>query len=105
MHFVDGWGANFMGTGDAFRMFLIEYKKRLPDIPENKEFIEMMDYMTNEYFGSHEITYLDQWDDWISPKDKRYWRNPTPEETKQILLRQQKKKKTSFFGYLLGKGE
>jgi hypothetical protein len=87
--------------GEAFRMFLIEYKKRLPDTPENKDFIEMMDYMI-WYFEGYEIIYQDRWNDWISPNDPKYWRNPTPEETRAIEARRKNNtlKKKGFWDYI-----
>lgn len=72
-----------MTDGEAFRYFLIEYKKRLPVTEENKDFHEHIDYMI-DYLKSGHIIYQGRWDDWISPDDERYWRNPTAEETKAI---------------------
>ena len=72
-----------MSEGDAFGYFLKEYKKRLPINEENKDFHNHIDYMIR-YFKTNSIIYQDRWDDWISPNDERYWRNPTVEEKSAI---------------------
>lgn len=73
-------------AGHGLRYFLVEYKKRLPQTEENKEFHEHLDFMI-AYFESSHIIYLERWDDWISPNDERYWRNPNAEERAAIVAK------------------
>jgi hypothetical protein len=91
-------------AGEAFGMFLKEYKKRLPDTQENEEFIEMIEYMIG-YFRTNHIIYQGRWDDWISPNDPKYWRNPTQKETDQInaLKKLKQEKKKGFWDHMMGK--
>ena len=79
-------------AGDAFGYFLTEYKKRLPINEENKDFHEHIDYMI-KYFRTNSIIYQTRWDDWISPNDERYWRNPTEGEKKLMRVKHQEKAK------------
>ncbi|MFA5103494.1 MAG: hypothetical protein WC525_10135 [Candidatus Thermoplasmatota archaeon] len=83
----------------AFRMFLVEYKKRLPDTEENKEFIEMIDNMI-DYLKTDYIFYQERWGEQISPDDPRYWRNPSQEEKEIIEMRKQKQEKERKGGLL-----
>jgi hypothetical protein len=70
-------------TFSALRYFLIEYKKRLPDTEENKDFHEHIDFMI-KYFKNSELWYRTDWEDYISSKDERYWRHPNELELKEI---------------------
>jgi hypothetical protein len=79
-------------AGDAFGYFLKEYKKRLPITEENKDFHEHIDYMI-KYFRTNSVIYQTRWDDWISPNDERYWRNPTEGEKNLIRVKHQEKAK------------
>jgi hypothetical protein len=91
-----------MSSEEAFRYFLIEYKKRLPLTEENKDFHEHIDYMIN-YFKTNHSIYQERWDDWISPNDERYWRNPTVEESKLIKDKQDKNKQKTQNGGIVNK--
>ena len=76
----------------AFRYFLTEYKKRLPETEENKDFHEHLDYMIN-YFKDPGTMYEDRWDAWLSMNDERYWRNPHESEKREIKIKHLKKER------------
>lgn len=87
-------------AGDAFGYFLQEYKKRLPINEENKDFHNHIDYMI-KYFKTNSVIYRDRWDDWISPNDERYWRNPNELELKEISERKRVIKEKSTKGGII----
>ena len=85
-----GEGEEMTTAGQGFRYFLIEYKKRLPDIDENKDFHEHIDFMI-KYFEANGSIYQNRWDDWISENDEKYWRNPT--ESEKVAIEEKRKAK------------
>jgi hypothetical protein len=90
-------------AGPALRRFLIEYKKRLPDTPENKEFADMIDRMISDLKESY-IFYIGKWEEHISPNDERWFRDPTENERELIESRKLKElaeRKKGLFGFLV----
>ena len=82
-----------MTTGcEGFRYFLVEYKKRLPNNEDSKDFHEHIDFMI-KYFEGRGSFYRRDWGEHVSYNDERYWRSPNTLELKEIKERSVKQEK------------
>jgi hypothetical protein len=91
-------------TGSAFRYFLIEYKKRLPENEENKDFHKHIDFMI-KCFEYPDLYYRRDYGEHVSLNDERYWRNPNEKEKSEMRKREiemNNEKKLSFIERLIG---